>query len=149
MYKIYQVQAGDTLSSIAQKFNILKEDLAILNDISPASILIPSTNIIVPKTTNPYFTDYIVKSGDNIYKIAKENNTTPSNILRLNGLNETDIIYPNQTITIPKKDTKFYITKQDDTLNSLLVQMEISPNELIKQNPTIYLTNDQLIVYKK
>ncbi|MDD6323224.1 MAG: LysM peptidoglycan-binding domain-containing protein [Bacilli bacterium] len=149
MYKIYQVQAGDTLSSIAQKFNILKEDLAILNDISPASILIPSTNIIVPKTTNPYFTDYIVKSGDNIYKIAKENNTTPSNILRLNGLNETDIIYPNQTITIPKKDTKFYITKQDDTLNSLLVQMELSPNELIKQNPTIYLTNDQLIVYKK
>lgn len=149
MYKIYQVQAGDTLSSIAQKFNILKEDLAILNDISPASILIPSTNIIVPKTTNPYFTDYIVKSGDNIYKIAKENNTTPSNILRLNGLNETDIIYPNQTITIPKKGTKFYITKQDDTLNSLLVQMEISPNELIKQNPTIYLTNDQLIVYKK
>ena len=149
MYKIYQVQAGDTLSSIAQKFNILKEDLAILNDISPASILIPSTNIIVPKTTNPYFTDYIVKSGDNIYKIAKENNTTPSNILRLNGLNETDIIYPNQTITIPKKDTKFYITKQDDTLKSLLVQMELSPNELIKQNPTIYLTNDQLIVYKK
>ena len=149
MYKIYQVQAGDTLSSIAQKFNILKEDLAILNDISPASILIPSTNIIVPKTTNPYFTDYIVKSGDNIYKIAKENNTTPSNILRLNGLNETDIIYPNQTITIPKKDTKFYITKQYDTLNSLLVQMELSPNELIKQNPTIYLTNDQLIVYKK
>ncbi len=149
MYTIYQTKKGDTLETIAQKFNIPLQTLAMINGLMITSSLPQNTNIIVPKEENQYFSEYIVKTGDNIYKIAQDYNITPQDLLRLNGLNETDIIYPNQTITVPKPNVKICITKQDDTLSNIINKMQIPLDQLLKQNQTIYLTADQLIVYKK
>lgn len=151
MYTIYQVQNGDTLASVASKFGISLDTLSSLNGIMVGSILNPGDYIVVPRMQmdNPYFMEYTVKKGDNIYEIARKYNINPSQLLRLNGLNDTDIIYPNQIIMIPRSGVKFYITKMDDTLNDVTKGLNVSANELAKQNGTIYLVNDQLIVYKK
>lgn len=151
MYTIYQVQNGDTLASVASKFGISVDNLSSLNGIMVGSILTPGEYIVVPNVQmeNPYFKDYIVKKGDSVYGIARANNVSPSQLLKLNGLNDTDTIYPNQKIMIPRKDVSFYITETDDTLNKVLKGLNVSANDLVKQNGTIYLTNDQLIVYKK
>ena len=50
---------------------------------------------------------------------------------------------------IPRNNVSFYITEMDDTLNNVIKDLKVSANEIAKQNPTIYLTNDQLIMYKK
>ena len=151
MYTIYQVQNGDTLASVASKFGISVENLSNLNGIMVGSVLNPGDNIVVPKVQmeNPYFVEYIVKKGDNVYEIAQANNINPSQLLKLNGLNETDMIYPNQKIMIPRRGVSFYITETDDTLNNVTKRLNVSANELARQNGTIYLTNDQLVVYKK
>lgn len=151
MYTIYQVQNGDTLASVASNFGISADNLSNLNGIMVGSVLTPGDFIVVPKvqTENPYFMEYVVKKGDSVYGIAKTNNVSPSHLLRLNGLNDTDVIYPNQKIMIPRRGVSFYITSDDDTLNDLVDFFNVSANELARQNRTIYLTNDQLIVYKK
>ena len=151
MYTIYQVQNGDTLASVASNFGISADNLSNLNGIMVGSVLTPGDFIVVPKvqTENPYFMEYVVKKGDSVYGIAKTNNVSPSHLLRLNGLNDTDVIYPNQKIMIPRRGLSFYITSDDDTLNDLVDFFNVSANELARQNRTIYLTNDQLIVYKK
>ena len=151
MYTIYQVENGDTLASVASKFGITVNDLSNLNGIMVGSILSPGDFIVVPKMymENPYFKEYTVKKGDNVYEIAKKYNVNPSQLLKLNGLNNTDIIYPNQKIMIPRNNVSFYITEMDDTLNNVIKDLKVSANEIAKQNPTIYLTNDQLIMYKK
>lgn len=151
MYTIYQVQNGDTLASVASKFGISVNNLSSLNGIMVGSLLNPGDYIVVPKvqSENPYFREYIVKKGDNIYEIARANNISPSQLLRLNGLNDTDIIYPDQKIMLPRNGVSFYITEADDTLNDVTKGLNVSANELARQNGTIYLTNDQLIVYKK
>lgn len=151
MYTIYQVQNGDTLASVASNFGISADNLSNLNGIMVGSVLTPGDFIVVPKvqTENPYFMEYVVKKGDSVYGIAKTNNVSPSQLLRLNGLNDTDVIYPNQKIMIPRRGVSFYITSDDDTLNDLVDFFNVSANELARQNRTIYLTNDQLIVYKK
>ena len=115
------------------------------------SLLNPGDYIVVPKVQNenPYFREYTVKKGDNIYEIARVNNISPSQLLRLNGLNDTDIIYPDQKIMLPRNGVSFYITESDDTLNDVTKGLNVSANELARQNGTIYLINDQLIVYKK
>ena len=115
------------------------------------SLLNPGDYIVVPKVQNenPYFREYVVKKGDSIYGIARANNISPSQLLRLNGLNDTDIIYPDQKIMLPRNGVSFYITESDDTLNDVTKGLNVSANELARQNGTIYLTNDQLIVYKK
>lgn len=150
MYTIYQVKQGDTLASVANKFNIPVEMLSSLNGIMVGTILNPGDNIVVPKTEdNSYFSEYSVQKGDNIYSIARMYNTNPKHLLRLNGLNETDIIYPNQIINVPKQGVTFYVTEDNDTLNNLVDFFKVSANEINNQNKTIYLTNDQLIVYRK
>lgn len=151
MYTIYQVQNGDTLASVASKFGISLDMLSSLNGIMMGSVLNPGDYIVVPRmqVENPYFMEYTVKKGDNIYEIAKKYNIDSSQLLRLNGLNDTDIIYPNQIIMIPKNEVRFYITKPDDTLNKVTRELNVSANELARANEIIYLVNDQLLVYKK
>ncbi|CCY46755.1 glycoside hydrolase family 25 [Firmicutes bacterium CAG:822] len=151
MYTIYQVQNGDTLASVASNFGISVNNLSSLNGIMVGSLLNPGDYIVVPKVQNenPYFREYVVKKGDSIYGIARANNISPSQLLRLNGLNDTDIIYPDQKIMLPRNGVSFYITESDDTLNDVTKGLNVSANELARQNGTIYLTNDQLIVYKK
>ncbi len=151
MYTIYQVQNGDTLASVASNFGISVNNLSSLNGIMVGSLLNPGDYIVVPKVQNenPYFREYVVKKGDSIYGIARANNISPSQLLRLNGLNDTDIIYPDQKIMLPRNGVSFYITESDDTLNDVTKGLNVSANELARQNGTIYLINDQLIVYKK
>ena len=50
---------------------------------------------------------------------------------------------------IPRRGVSFYITEMDDTLGKVMRELNVSADELARQNGTIYLTNDQLIVYKK
>ena len=151
MYTIYQVKNGDTLASVASNFGTSVNNLSSLNGIMVGSVLNPGDFIVVPKVQmeNPYFMEYTVKKGDNIYEISKVYNVSPSQLLKLNGLNETDIIYPNQKIMIPRKNVSFYVTGIDDTLDKVMRGLNVSADELARQNWTIYLTNDQLIVYKK
>lgn len=151
MYSVYQVQSGDTLASVASEFGVSPEMLSNLNGIMVGSILTPGEVIVVPNKIleNPYFREYTVKKGDNIYEIAKANNIDFSQLLRLNGLNDTDIIYPGQKIMLPKKDVLFYITLENDTFDDLMKFFKVNADEIAKENGTIYLVNDQLFVHKK
>ncbi len=151
MYTIYQVQNGDTLASVANKFGLPISDLSNLNGIMMGTVLNPGDYIVVPKmeSDNLYFRKYTIQNGDTIYDIARQYDVRPSYLLRLNGLNESDIIYPGETIFVPREDVSFYITGNDDTLNDVIRNLKASASEIANQNSTIYLTNDQLIIYKK
>ena len=67
MYDIYTISDGDTIESIAQKYNITPYVLYQLNGLATNSKLIPNTNIIVPKIANTYFDYYTIKKGDTIF----------------------------------------------------------------------------------
>lgn len=151
MYTIYQVQNGDTLASVANRFGLQVDALSNLNGVMVGTVLNPGDYIVVPRPDNEnlYFKRYIIQKGDTIYAIARQYNMNPSYLLRLNGLNENDIIYPGETIFVPREDVLFFITGSDDTLNDVIKSFNVSASEIANQNSTIYLANDQLIVYKK
>lgn len=150
MYAIYRVKEGDTLDSVASNYGVTVDELANINGGVSDYVIKPGDYIVVPNKTaeNMYFKRYVIQNGDTIYDIARRLNVSPSSLLRLNGLENEDIIYPNDTIFVPKEGTMFYITGMDETLNDVSRRMNVSPNDLASQNGTIYLTNDQLIVYK-
>ena len=151
MYTIYQVESGDTLASIANKYGIPMNDLSSINGIMMGTNLNPGDYIVVPKMDNEnlYFTRYTITDGDTIYSIARRYNVDPKYLLRLNGLNENDIIYSGDYIFVPREGVRFYITGMDNTLGDVVKSLGASPDELANQNNMIYLTNDQLFVYRK
>lgn len=143
MYDIYQIMGGETLDTIANKYNINKE---VLEKINPNSTFMPGTNIVVP-TVNKYFEVYEIQKGDTLYEIARRYNTDYNLLALLNGLNVNDYIYPNTTIVVPKKNIKYYITKDNDTLLSVAKLLNANLGNMLRQNNNIYLKEGQLIVY--
>ncbi len=96
----------------------------------------------------PFYSYYNIKTGDSLYKIAKEFDMNPKLIAELNGIKLEDYIYPNQTLKIPKKGVQYYITKEGDTLEEVGNIFGKSEDELVEQNKTIYLLPEQMIFYK-
>lgn len=148
MYKIYQVVSGDTIEVISSKFGISPSDLANLNGIDLNSNLKVGSYIVVPKGEE-MFNKYVVQKGDNMYEIARIYDINPIELIKLNGLNNSDVIYPGDEILIPRASTGFYVTETGDTLNEVLNKLNLSLEELIGQNQNIFLVSDQLIVYRK
>ena len=148
MYRIYEVQDGETLVSIAAKLGISPEVLATLNGISLGAILNPNTYIVIP-TGSSMFDRYVIKDGDTMYSIASRYGVEPMQLLRLNGMNENDIIYPDQEILVPKSNAGFYVTMEGDTINGITRMLRQNITDIVRDNDTIYLLPDQLIVYKK
>jgi len=144
MYDVYKVEVGDTIDSIANRYNTTSSVIRTLN---PNSSFGVGTTIVVPRI-NQYFDMYNIEKGDTLYDIARRYNTDYNLLALLNGLNTADYIYPNTTIMVPKRDVKYYITRENDTLNSVNRLLGSDINKLLNENNNIYLKEGQLIVYK-
>ena len=148
MYRIYEIKNGDTLESIAARLGITAEVLANLNGLNANNQLIPNSFIVIP-SGNSLFDRYLIQKGDNVYEIARRYGINPKELLKLNGLKEDDIIYAGEELLVPKEDTGFYVTENEDTIQKVTNALNIPVEEITRMNRTIYLLPDQLIVYKK
>ena len=140
MYKIYQV-GNETLIDIATKFNTTTETLEKLNGIQS---VIPGSYIIIPNTESSDYTTYIVKQGDNLYAIARTYQVDYPTLLKINGLDENDYIYPNQQIMIP--NNKMYVTNEQEKISDILNKLNIKLDG-IKNLEDLYLVKDQIIKF--
>lgn len=148
MYSIYQVQVGDTLDTIANKVGTTKQILLTINGLTDTN-LIPGNYIVIPMNVNLPFTTYTVKKGDNIYEIAREYGVDYETLLEINGLNMDDYIYPEQEIIIPNQNFNVYVTRDNDSLATVAAKLDANQVDLIRDNATIYLLPEQLILYRK
>ena len=148
MYDKYLIQHGDTLRSIAEKFNTNETILMDLNNMPFQDYYKEGREIIVPINKEKYFEYYTIQKGDTIYGIARQYNINPELLSLLNGLNANDYIYPNQQIIIPKSNYSYYVTTDGDTIDTVSNKFNITHNELLEANETIYLLPGQLVVKK-
>ncbi len=148
MYDKYLIKQGDSLSSIAKKFNTKEKIILDLNNIPFPDMLRAGKEIIVPINKEKYFEYYTIKKGDSLYGIAREYNINPDLLALLNGLNSEDYIYPNQEILIPKSNYSYYVTKEGDTLDIVTSKFNVSHKEFLDNNDVIYLLPGQLLVKK-
>ncbi len=123
-YDQYVVRAGDTLYSIARRYNTDVQTIMMLNNLT-SDLLSIGTILIVPRpsdfTTEPpppteSFIQYVVKSGDNLYSIANRFNTTVDAIKRKNNL-ITNLLSIGQILEIPISGEMItYIVESGDNL---------------------------------
>lgn len=144
MYKIYQVGLNETIDSIAQLFGINVEDLKRINGIGDNMQLVTGTFLIIPNKSQSNLQNYQIQKGDTMYNIAKKYNVNLKDLFELNGLEESDYIYPGEMIKIPSSDVTNYITQTGDTIDSVAKKLNTSIEQLLKQN-TIYLLENQII----
>ncbi|OGG89492.1 hypothetical protein A3H03_02220 [Candidatus Kuenenbacteria bacterium RIFCSPLOWO2_12_FULL_42_13] len=94
----YEVQAGDTLSSIAVKFNISVNTLLWENNLSLKSYIRPGEKLTILPASG---VSYVVKAGDTISGIAKKFNASVNKILSYNKIDDSAAIKIKQKLIIP------------------------------------------------
>lgn len=93
----YVVKGGDTLWSVARKYNISVNELKEANNLS-SNLLSIGQQLIIPLESS--YKTYVVKSGDSLFKIAALNGVNLNDLIKLNNL-KSDLISVGQTILIP------------------------------------------------
>ena len=149
MFFKYEIKNGDSLNKIASRYHTTKEFIKNINNIYFEDKLRVGSEIIVPSNEVIYFDKYLVNNGDTLYKIASKVNSNPSLIANINGINMDDYIYPGNMLLVPKKNFKYYITKEVDTLNTVSDVLGDSLENILSNNTTIYLLPHQIMVLKK
>ena len=106
----YVVQYGDTLYSIALRFNTTVQAIAQANNIANPNLIYAGQTLVIPTGTTPPTSPpstpggtvvYVVQPGDYLAKIARQFNTTVSAILAVNNIPNPNLIYPGQQLIIP------------------------------------------------
>ncbi len=147
MYTIYTARYGDTLETIASLFNTSSDELKKINSSNVENVSM-GQQIIVPKNKSEILTSYVVINGDTLYDIARRNNIDVNTILLLNGLNKGDYLYPGQELVLPANTGSLYVTKEGDTLETILNANGMMLKDLIEKNKNIFLLPDQMIILK-
>ncbi len=137
---IYQVQAGDTLYSIARKYNISVNELKNLNNLIDNTLSIGQI-LEVPSGLSPY-NSYIVDKGDTLYSIAKKFDTSVNKLKELNNLS-SNMLSIGQKLLIPIGEETTYVVKAGDTLYSIAKEFNTTVDRLKELND---LSNNTLSI---
>ena len=155
-YEIYTVKKGDSLYTIAKKFNTTVNEIMKTNSLGSTTLSINQQLKIKTKSSNlttvlecigdpnlyeekEEATTYIVKKGDSLYLIAKRFNTTVNEIIKLNNLKSTSLSI-NQELKIPNTSSSTglenisYTVKKGDSLYSIAKQFNTTVNKIKDKN---------------
>lgn len=127
---VYTVQAGDTVSKLAQRFGSTIEAIARVNGLSDPGLIYVGQTLVIPIKGGafpqpPTFTPapvyptaappafptaappptglgtYVVQHGDSLSTIAARYNTTVATLAQLNNLVNANLIYAGQVLRVP------------------------------------------------
>lgn len=134
----YQVKKGDTLYQIAKNNNTTVDAIKKLNNLSSNTLTIGSI-IKLPSSNSSSNTSeediYIVKSGDTLYQIAKNNNTTVDALKKLNNLSSNTLtIGQTLLIPLPKEEYFIYTVVKGDSLYQIARKNNTTVDEIKKLN---------------
>jgi len=96
--KMYIVQSGDTLGSIAEKNGVSVNTILWANDISNADSIMPGDTMFILPVSG---VKYVIKSGDNLDAIANKFKAEKDKIIAFNDLPANGEIKVGEEIIIP------------------------------------------------
>lgn len=151
-YSTYVVKSGDSLYSIAKRYNTTADELKKINNLTNnllninQKILVPTGKEIIEATYNLY----TVKSGDNLYSIARRYGISVNEIKEFNDLTSNNLSI-GQVLKIPTGEIEIgevnnyitYTVQKGDNLYSIGRKFGITQTELMDFNN---LTNNLLSI---
>ncbi len=135
----YVVKKGDTLYSIAKKYNINVSDIKRINALS--SDVISEGQILLLKEKDKEDSSlpdnsYIVQKGDSLYGIARKFNVSINDLIDVNNLT-SNVISIGQMLKIPSLEEQVYTVKAGDNLWSIAKIFQTTVDSIIKKNNLI------------
>lgn len=93
----YKVERGDTLTSVAKKFQISENTIRWANSITGSSLSVGDELLILPTTGVLYY----VQRGDTMSEIARRHKADSGDIISFNNIKDETQIRPGDQLIIP------------------------------------------------
>lgn len=144
----YVVKSGDSLWSIANRYNTTVNAIKNLNNLTSNTLSIGQVLQIPTSTSTSTGTTYTVKSGDSLWSIANRYNTTVDAIKNANNLTSNTLSI-GQVLRIPtstggtSSTGTTYTVKSGDSLWSIAQRYNTTVNAIKSANN---LTSDNLSI---
>ncbi len=103
----YVVQPGDSLAAIAEKWDTTVEAVAAANGIADPNLITPGVRLRMPYGAAPHIDppsgeeSYIVESGDTLWSIAQQFDSSVDALMAANGLSDPGLLLVGQRLVIP------------------------------------------------
>ncbi len=146
---IYIVQPGDTLDSIARRYDRAVTDLATANGLINPQLVFVGQKLVIPaapKATaqpgaSPAKRLYVVRPDDTLFSIALKYDTTQRSWIAVNQLDQAGFVVPGQQLIIPDeaRSNEAAVAQPGTPLPAPLTNIEISPLPL-QQGSLIEIT---------
>ena len=167
---MYTVKSGDSLYSIAKKYNTTVQKIIDLNYLKSTNLTVGEVLRIPEMYTKeedmvlPNYVNYIVKRGDTLYSIARDNNISVDTIIKDNALGGNvlqigmnlkirvpslenmvveECIGPDYTPPVSTNPTISYTVKSGDSLYAIANRYKTTVSEIMKLNN---LTSTNLMI---
>jgi len=140
---IYQVQTGDTLGTIAQRFGTTSRAIAELNDLPSTQIVKVGQRLVIPgegpKPVDAVGTiEYRVRAGETLSLIALRHRTSTAAILQMNpSIGSPERLRAGALIIVPigtEGPVVAHTVVAGDTLTSIAQQYGVSSQSIITLN---------------
>jgi len=95
---IISVEPGDTLFSIANRYQVIPRRIILANNLAPPYDLAGLDQLRLPKPRA-----HVIEPGDTLQKIAKRYAVSVNEIIRLNGLEEPYSLRQGMAVSIPRQ----------------------------------------------
>ena len=146
----YTVKAGDTLYGIANEYGLSVDELKTINNLKNNNLsvgqklLISGTGEVIGDGAD--YDTYIVKSGDNLYAIARKYGISVDKLKDINNLS-SNILSIGQKLLVPKVGSKTYVVKAGDNLYKIAGENNTTVTDIINLNelPTTNLSIGQVL----
>ena len=129
--ELYQVKLGDTLYSIANKYNLSVNELKILNNLVNDNLAIGQL-LNVPSGLS-LVNSYVVEKGDTLYSLAKKFDISVNKLKEYNNLSN-NLLNIGQKLLIPIGEETTYVVKSGDTLYKIAREFNTTVDEIKRLN---------------
>lgn len=142
----YIVAPGDTLYSIARRYDTTVDVLVSLNNLTSADdikvgqqLRVPGTGPTPVATEAPAVIVHIVQQGETLYSIARRYGVPMQDIMAANGITNPDRIRAGQELRIPglaqpTPTPRTHVVQQGETLLAIALRYGVTMQELQAAN---------------
>jgi PKD repeat protein len=119
----YTLKSYETLEKVSKKFNVPLNAILNLNNLQDKNSVMGGQRIKIPTAHD----SHIVKEGETLYSIAKENGIKRYELANYNRLAGSKVLKPGDMISIPRLLSDIHITANEKTgLKPFTVKLNVS-----------------------